>query len=725
MRKLFVLYCYVTTCFCFGQNNPTIPFFKEEIKVDGNLNEAVWNQAQEFSGFYNFYPNDEGKSKNKTVVKMFHDGEKLYISAIYFDTTSKNNISTLKRDNHGGSVVHSDAFGVVLDPFNKENNGYYFTINAGNAQLEALIDFDGTDYSQNESWNATWESKTKVEGTKKIYEMAIPFKALNYDIANNTWGIQFFYRDFKIPLWMTYTDLARNYIQYDLRFTKDVVIENLPQKSASRFTATPSITYNYQKNVTDDTHQSVFTPSLDIQYNLTSSLRLDASINPDFSQIDVDQQVTNITRFAVNFPERRNFFLENSDLFNTLGTFGVNPFYSRRIGATTNMQFGIKLSGNVSSNTRIGVLNAQTEEEESNPAQNYAVLVGRQKLSDAFTTTAYLVNRQETDGFSFKNDYNRVLGLNFNYKSKNNKWSGQTNFGKSYSDGLKSDNNFFNIEGQYNTRETYFKGAFKSVDKNFIADVGFTPRLYNFDAINQQTIRESYLDSYINFQKRHYPKNSKTIDNYRYLYLENDMFFSSDGTLTESNTSIGNTIWFKKNLAAVYLYVANRYNNLKYGFDILGNGNPIQPGIYNDFYTFFGYNNSASNTNFYYSLRGTYGEYFGGKRYAAEVWTGYRMLPFANIAIEYKQNYIDLNNLGKETFHLLNFTGEVFFSNRLNWTTYVQYNTQRDNFNINSRLQWEYKPLSYVYLVVTDNFNKRISRQNWGVAFKMNYRFDF
>jgi hypothetical protein len=101
------------------------------------------------------------------------------------------------------------------------------------------------------------------------------------------------------------------------------------------------------------------------------------------------------------------------------------------------------------------------------------------------------------------------------------------------------------------------------------------------------------------------------------------------------------------------------------------------------------------------------------------------MLPFANLELSYDINAIDLNELGKQTFHLTRFIGEIFFNNRLNWTTYVQYNTQRDNFNINSRLQWEYKPLSYIYLVISDNYNQDISRQNWGVAFKMNYRFDF
>lgn len=704
---------------------PTIPLLNETITIDGSLNEAAWEQATEFTNFHNFFPNDEGLAENQTKVKLFHNGEYLYISAIYSDTTSVNKISSLKRDAHLNAVVFSDAFGVAIDPFKKENNGYYFTVNAGNAQLDALVNFDGTSYDINESWNARWTSATKTEGNKKYYEMAIPFKALNYDIANTTWGIQFFHRDFKKAKWTTLTDMSRNYFQYDLRFTQAVTIDKLPKNNTSRFTATPSLAFNYQDNVSKKEQKTVFTPSLDAQYNLTSSLRLDATINPDFSQVDVDEQVTNLSRFAINFPERRNFFLENSDLFNTLGTSGVNPFYSRRIGATTNMQFGLKLSGNVLPNTRIGLLNAQTEKEDNKPSQNYSVVVGRQKLSDMFTTTAYVVNRQETEDFNFKDDYNRVTGINLNYKSKNKKWSGQTNYAKSFSDGMSSKNGFFNIETEYNTRETYVKGAFKTMRENFITDVGFTPRLYNYDAINNTMVRDAYLDSYFNLQKRYYPKNSKVIDNYRYLYVQNDAFWDGKGVLTESRSAIGNTIWFKKNLSALYGYLNHDYFNLYYGFDVLQNGNPINPDQYNLIHGRLGYNNSSSNRNFYYRGEVSYGDYYSGNRLTTKAFLGYRLMPYATVSLNYERNHIDLNTLGKRTFNLAQFTGEVFFTNRLNWTTYVQYNNQRNNFNVNSRLQWEYKPLSYIYLVVTDNFDDTVYRTNWGVAFKINYRFDF
>ena len=135
--------------------------------------------------------------------------------------------------------------------------------------------------------------------------------------------------------------------------------------------------------------------------------------------------------------------------------------------------------------------------------------------------------------------------------------------------------------------------------------------------------------------------------------------------------------------------------------------------------------NSANNTKFRYQFNVQRGGFYNGEKTTAGVFLNYQLLPFANLEATYDVNAINLNELGSKTFHLAKLTGEIFFTNRLNWTTYVQYNNQLDNFNINSRLQWEYKPLSYVYFVVTDNLNQDFEQKNWGVAFKMNYRFDF
>jgi len=691
-----------------------------EITIDGKFDEPVWSQLQQHTGFYNYLPTDVGLATNQTVVKLFHNGTYLYVSATYNDTTSKTQVSTLKRD---VSIAFSDAFIMILDTQNQQQNGYFFAVNSLGNQTDGLVGRNNESYNLSFSWNAVWQSKVVLNGNKKQYELAIPLKALNYNASYATFGIQFYVRDIKNNSWTILKNVKRNYANLDLRFTEKFKVENLPNISTSRFTATPSITASYQKEIENNDDETLVKPSLDLQYNLSSSLKLDATINPDFSQIEVDQQVTNLTRFAVNFPERRNFFLENADLFSNLGMRGVNPFYSRRIGANSPIKFGVKLSGNLSSKTRIGLLNVQTDNNGNVKSQNYGVVVAEHQLSQNFTTTGFLINRQETKGYSFKEDYNSVVGVNLNFKSNNNKWIGLANVGQSFTDEISSDNRFYNIGVWYNKRGFEWNTSVKRVGKSYITDVGFIPRLYNFDALNNTVVREGFTQTTAGVEYQRFYENSKTINSIRYVNYRNNTYFDATGSVTQSSHFLNSAIFFK-DLSAIYYVYTYDFVDLKYGFDPLGNGNSLLPGAYQFGILKLGYN-SANNQRFRYRVHVQKGNYYNGTRAAAGAYVNYQLLPFANFEVSYDVNTIDLNELGKEIFNLTRFTGEVFFNNRLNWTTYVQYNTQLDNFNVNSRLQWEYKPLSYVYVVVSDNYIQNFNRKSLGVAFKINCRFDF
>jgi len=718
-KHLFSLLLLFVWCSASAQES-TIPYIETKIDVDGAFLEPVWEQLEEYTGFYNYLPTDIGLAANQTSVKLFHNGEHLYVRAIYKDITPKTQVSTLKRD---VSIFYSDAFVMVLDTQNQEQNGYFFAVNALGNQTDGLVGRSNSGYNLSFSWNTVWKAKVKLVGNNKQYEIAIPLKALNFNKENGTFGIQFYVRDIKNNSWTIFKNVKRNYANLDLRFTEKFAVENLPNKATSRFTVTPSVTANYQKDVLSKIEETTFKPSLDVQYNLTSSLKLDVSIHPDFSQIDVDQQVTNLTRFAVNFPEQRNFFLENSDLFSNLGVPGVNPFYSRIIGADSDIQFGLKLSGNLSPKTRLGVLNVQTDKGKDIASQNFAALVVEQQLTKNFTATGYLVNRQETDKLEFGKDYNRVTGLNINYKSNNNKWIGLANFGKSLNDGVSKDNNFYHAGIWYNKRGLAWDVAVKTVGKNFITDVGFVPRLNNFDAIQDLVVREGYTQTTTGITYEKFYENAKSLNSFRMLNYRNNTYFDERGKLNQSSHFLNSALFFK-DLSAIYYVYTHDFIDLKYGFDPLSNGNALPPNTYDFGHVKLGYN-SANHQKLRYQVNVQTGNYYSGKRTAAGAYLNYQMLPFANFELAYDINKIDLHALGKETFHLTRFTGEIFFNNRLNWTTYVQYNTQRDNFNINSRLQWEYKPLSYIYVVVSDNYNQDIARQNWGIAFKMNYRLAF
>ncbi|MBW1297872.1 DUF5916 domain-containing protein [Aquimarina litoralis] len=719
MMRLFFCVIIVFVIFKGWSQERKIVFKETKITIDGIFDEPIWNELQEHTNFYNYLPTDEGIADNQTVVKLFHDQTNLYMSIVYKDTVERTQVSTLKRDVPLGL---SDGFVVVVDAQNKKQNAFFFAINSLGNQGDGLIGRTNDGYGMNFNWNAVWQSKTILNGTDKQYELAIPLKSLNFDPNNPVFGMQFYTRDIKNNSWTILKNVKRNYLNFDLRFTEEFLVEALPNTSNSRFAITPSIALNYVENVVSEEDEVVFKPSLDLQYNLTSSLKVDATINPDFSQIDVDQQVTNLTRFAINFPERRNFFLENGDLFSNLGVPGVNPFYSRIVGLESDIQFGLKLSGNVTPSTRIGVLDAQTENDGEIRSQNYGVLAAEQQLSKNFTATGFWINRQETDRLEFTDDYNRVVGLNLNYKSDNNKWIGLANYGKSFTSDISGKNNFYNVGLWFNKRGFAWNAGVRNLGRNYITEVGFTPRLFNFDAINNVTIREGYTQTTAGVEYQKFYENSKVLNNIRYLNFRNNTYFDENGDINQSSFFLNSAVFFK-DLSAVYYVINYDSVDLKYGFDPLGNGNSVVPGLYKFGILKIGYN-SANNQKFRYRFNVQKGTFYGGDREVAGAYVNYQLLPFANIEASYDVNRIDLDELGEETFHLARFTGEIFFNNRLNWTTYVQYNTQGENLNINSRLQWEYQPLSYIYLVVTDNYNEQISRKDWGVSFKINYRLD-
>ncbi len=693
---------------------PAIKSHDVEIVIDGVLKEDIWKELNPFSTFHNCYPIDEGMASKQTEVRAFHDGKMLYIAAVYEDSLEQSNIGSLKRDDYHFGLHLSDSFGIIIDPFANQSRGYFFALNAGSSQFEGLI---GNYDELNESWDTVWYGKAGNEGRKKVYEIAIPLSSLGYDPAITDWKIQFYTRDTKSRKYTAWSKFPRTRLQFDTRYLGDVRMEGLGKQQIVKTTVIPSLTYTYNDNLIEEPQHSL-KPSLDVQHNLTSGLRLDATINPDFSQVDVDQQVTNLSRFDIAFPERRNFFLENSDLFADLGSYSVNPFYSRLIGADSDILFGLKLSGNLLPSTRIGLMNVQTSNEDS-LAQNFGLLVAQQQLSERWFVTGFWLNRQKTDGFEMEKDYNRVLGANLNYLSANKKWFAVGNYAKALSSGLSGKNGFYNVEAAYNSPEVATYSLLSLVEENYVTDMGFTPRLYNYDPITDQVVRKGFYNMYNNLDLVHYPK-SGTIDSYRYLRWETDLYLDDEGKFTELNMLVNNAVWFK-NLSSVFASFFHDRVDLQYAFDPMGNGSLIEPGQYVSNALRLGYY-SDNTKRFNYNASVQAGSFYDGQRQRVEAAIGYRMLPFAAIETAYEYNRLDFDELGREDFHLLQFTGEVFFSNKINWTTYVQYNTQFDNLNVNSRLQWEYRPLSYLFVVYSDNYRPDLERKDWGVSLKLNYR---
>ena len=228
---------------------------------------------------------------------------------------------------------------------------------------------------------------------------------------------------------------------------------------------------------------------MDIKLNLTSSLNLDITINPDFSQAEVDQQVTNLDRFELFFPERRQFFLENADLFGNFGYDNIRPFFSRRIGLENPIIGGIRLSGNVNEKWRVGLLDIQTQEdsEKGLPAENFGVFSLQRKVLDRSTIGMIFVNKQRINEIKKRilqsQDYNRNIGLEYNYFSADNLWNGKLMYLKSFSPDIRDDNAIFASNITYN--DNHFLGSLQAeyIGQNYNAEVGYVPRsnYYKFD----------------------------------------------------------------------------------------------------------------------------------------------------------------------------------------------------------------------------------------------------
>ncbi|MCB0642799.1 MAG: hypothetical protein KDC44_14220, partial [Phaeodactylibacter sp.] len=331
--------------------------------------------------------------------------------------------------------------------------------------------------------------------------------------------------------------------------------------------------------------------------------------------------------------------------------------------------------------------------------------------------------RQETRDLSFQPDYNRILGLKTNYLSTNRKWSGLAGYSQSFSDQVKGQQHAFSIENNYNTRSWSFSSRLSQVGKNYFTDIGFVPRLENYDALTEQVFRAGYTQIFQSLSYNYYPENQTQVQSFRPINAELNLYLDEAGRLYETNAFYNVAVFFA-NQMSLYLNSYHDAIQLNYAFDPLRNGQFILPDRYQNTAFRLGYNSDYTR-QVYGSVNVQYGSFFEGQRSRFGAVAGFRLLPLFNLELNYEYNALDIGALGQADLHLLGLTTELFFSNKLNWTTYLQYNKQIDNFNINSRLQWEYKPLSFVYLVFSDNYNQLLDRKNWAVSLKVNRRLNF
>jgi hypothetical protein len=346
-----------------------------------------------------------------------YDESNLYVAARLHDS-GEPTVNEIRKD---FGDTNQDVFQVILDTFRDRRNGYVFQTNPEGARGDRQVANEGREI--NRSWDAVWRVETeRIEGGWTL-EMEIPFRALRFDPANDRWGINFgrlLRRNNESSYW---APIPRAYTFNRLSLAGD--LNGLPNAAGGRdlrvkpFALGGSVRETGGSNFSRQTEVGV-----DVKYRLTEGLTLDVTANPDFAQVEVDEQRVNLTQFSLFFQEKREFFQENSGLFyvgdaarNTRTTLTPRRdedlllFFSRRIGISDDRRAvpidgGVRITGQAAGLV-VGGMWMRTGEVGGSPGNDYGVLRLRKNVLEGSDIGAIVMVR---DAVGDETSYNRVYG---------------------------------------------------------------------------------------------------------------------------------------------------------------------------------------------------------------------------------------------------------------------------------------------------------------------------
>lgn len=350
--------------------------------IDGYGNDDVWKNANTGSDLLQRQPQEGSPESERTEFKILFDDQNIYVYGMMYDSNPDSIVSRLsRRDN----TPEADWFGLGFDSYNDKQTAFIFMLFASGSRMDELMYNDGKD--EDVTWDPVWESSTKILSNGWSAEMKIPLSQIRFTEGNDTWGLQVerkISRKQENTHWSLIGQNQDGYVSHfgtmtgmaDIRLPK--LLEALPYAVGSS---------EHYPQTSDRVKIEKIRPTagVDIKYGVTSNFTLDATINPDFAQVEADPAVLNLTTFETFYPENRPFFIEGTQILRFVtfgGDFGPGLFYSRRIGRpigvrlpsdgaiiteeprTATILGAAKFSGKTDGGTSIGILTGLTDEEE-------------------------------------------------------------------------------------------------------------------------------------------------------------------------------------------------------------------------------------------------------------------------------------------------------------------------------------------------------------------------
>ncbi|MFQ5821937.1 MAG: DUF5916 domain-containing protein, partial [Candidatus Heimdallarchaeota archaeon] len=372
------------------------------IKLDGMLDEDEWQKADAISDLIQSEPNFGNQLSEKTIVRILYDDNNIYIGTICYYKDLKDLVANklAHRD-----IAYDDHFGFVFDTFLDRTKGYYFITNAFGAKEESFI--DGVNQS-NLDWNEVWQVKTQINQNNWTAEFKIPLRILRFpDLKNQTWGFNV-YRSLRKKNERGYwTPIPPQHLITNLSLAGRLIgLKGITMKR--NLQVRPYVLFGGSEDRNRNATEKKSEIGLDLKYVPLPNLAFDLTYNTDFAQIESDDEQINLSRFSLFYPEKRDFFLENAQLFRFGLQQRIQPFFSRRIGIHDGnpvpVLFGTRLTGKLG-RSNLGILNITTEKTSFLPLTNYTVLRVRQDILKNSNFGFIFTNVQSQEGF------NRCWGL--------------------------------------------------------------------------------------------------------------------------------------------------------------------------------------------------------------------------------------------------------------------------------------------------------------------------
>jgi len=679
-----------------------IPKLEEaDLRIDGTLDEAQWAQAMLVEDFHQYEPVEYAEPSLPTKVWVFYTEDALYIGSFFAEPDPSLISANIMRQGQG--LVSDDILAVVLDPYLDRRNGYRFEVNSNGVRWEGLFQ-NITDIQGN--WDGIWQAGAKVVEDGWWAEMRIPFQTISFNPDSDSWGINFrraIRRQSESIAWV-----SRN------RQVNPSVAGTISGLTGMRqgigLDVVPSFSMREERlygpaSFTDQHYE----PSLDVFYKVTPQLNAALTINTDFSATEVDNRQVNLTRFNLFFPERRDFFIREADIFE-FGQIGAGdkspaisdaavqngrPFFSRRIGLSArgtpvDINYGGKLSGRVG-DWNVGALLINQDEDRASGVESKDIFVGRAALNVLSESQVGMI---ATSGDPQSNLDNTLVGMDFRYR--NSRLPGGRTvqadafYQQSDTEGLEGDDASWGLGVSYPTSQGW-RGSYnyKQVQRNFNPAVGF---------VNQADLEDHALD----FGYRRFLKPGGYL---RSIYSGFDGYRAEnlrDGTL--NNENLGWRINFNNNsgdglfVRAIRSrevlgadFVINRASNGAWTVRIPQGDYAFTEGVVGV--------DLADQRLVSGRISMRWGDYFDGNRMQRNVDVNIRPTARYNFGLLYNENEIHLPH-GHFTVRLYGLRSQVAFSNTLAWSTLVQYDNVSEGMGINSRLHWIPEAGKQMFLVL-------------------------